>query len=139
MQLCRLKAEDNPCSDARVALRRVERLGLQVVRLNAPSHSADQAEVDTSSEIKGKGVLLLSNVANRCAGGNALVSHSEKSLSKWREPADRDRSARAEQVGVQVRIYSPLSGAKKSEELYRYRAVTRTHIAGNPKPVGEPE
>jgi hypothetical protein len=59
MQLCRLKAEDNPCSDARVVLRRVEQLGLQVVRLNAPSQSADQADVHASSEIKGKGILLL--------------------------------------------------------------------------------
>jgi hypothetical protein len=98
----------------------VEEPGLQVVRLNAPSHSADQAEVDTSPEIKGKGVLLLSNVTDRCTGGNALVSHSEKSLSKWRESADRDRGARAEQIGVQVGAYFPLPGAKKSEELYRY-------------------
>jgi hypothetical protein len=53
-------------------------------------------------------------------GRECFVSHSEKGLSKWRESADRDRSARAEQVRVQVGVSFPLPRAKKSEEIYRY-------------------
>src|SRR5882762_9719787 len=42
----RLKTEHNPRTHARIVLGGVEDLGLQVVCLNAPSHSADQADVD---------------------------------------------------------------------------------------------
>jgi hypothetical protein len=54
-------------------LRGVEDLGLQVVRLNAPSHSADQAEVDTSSEIKRKSIISLADIADKRISRNALV------------------------------------------------------------------
>jgi len=49
-------------------LRGVEELGLQVVGLHAPSYSADQAEVDTSSEIKRKSTISLADI-----GDNALA------------------------------------------------------------------
>jgi hypothetical protein len=92
----RLKTEHNSRAYARVALRGVEELGLQVVRLHAPSYSADQAEVDTSSEIKRKRTVSLADTGDKCVGRNALVSQSEKGLSKRRQPADRGGGARAE-------------------------------------------
>ena len=68
-----LKTEHNPRTYARIVLRGVEDLGLQVIRLNAPSHSADQAEVDTSSEIKRKSIISLADIADKRISRNALV------------------------------------------------------------------
>jgi hypothetical protein len=85
-----LEAEHNTRSDARVMLGGAEELGLQVVRLEAPGHSADQAEVDTSSEIEGKGILVLGYVAYGRFGRQALLRQSKESLPKGRDSADRN-------------------------------------------------
>ncbi len=52
----------------------VKDLGLQVVSLNPPSHSADQADVDTSSEIKRKSIVLLADIGDKRISRYALVS-----------------------------------------------------------------
>ena len=134
-----LEAEHNTRCYARIVLSGVEEIGLQVVGLDAPSHTADQAEIDTSSEIKGKGRVLLSHVGDKRIGGNGLMSQPEKSLSKGRQSADGNRSAGAEQVGVQVGVGVQLPGTQETGESHRYRSISGTNIAGGPEPVKEPD
>ncbi len=134
-----LEAQHNARCYARIVLSGVEGIGLQVVGLDAPSHSADQAEVDTSSEIKGEGSVLLRYVGDKRISRNALVCQPEKSLSKWRESADRNRSAGAEQVGVQVGVDVQLPGTQNTGEIHGYRSIAGTNIADGSEPVEDPD